>query len=230
MDETNKRRVHNLSAMYDVRALPESQRQLRLASVDPVRALQAFVEFAQAPDVTTDALYPVLKHLRGRGATAGSGAGETLEFIRESARGLWQVVVAEATIRAVQAEALAVLRSVIGEDAYEGDPIAFIPYVSRAPGVSGPIRRSFVSIRDFLLFGIIEFLQAVGADRLHVCPALAPRGRGVCGRIFVRVKRKTYCSTRCQMRALMQRERAHDKREQQRAAKGGRRGKATRKR
>ncbi len=51
--------------------------------------------------------------------------------------------------------------------------------------------------RDWFLYRIIRLLEAVGAEKLLVCPA--PE----CERFFLKVTRKEFCSTRCQSRVYM---------------------------
>ena len=51
--------------------------------------------------------------------------------------------------------------------------------------------------RDVLLYQASTVLQAVGTDRLRRCPAPD------CGRVFVKVGRREYCSDRCQRRVFV---------------------------
>ena len=51
--------------------------------------------------------------------------------------------------------------------------------------------------RDVLLYQASTFLQAIGTDRLHRCPAPD------CRRVFVKVGRREYCSERCQRRVFV---------------------------
>lgn len=53
------------------------------------------------------------------------------------------------------------------------------------------------SPRDVLLYQIHTFLDAVGEERLRVCPAPD------CDRLFVKVGRREYCSVRCQRRVFV---------------------------
>jgi hypothetical protein len=50
---------------------------------------------------------------------------------------------------------------------------------------------------DRFLHQIIRLLEVVGATRLQACPAPD------CGRIFVKVTKKRFCSSRCQSRVYM---------------------------
>ena len=53
--------------------------------------------------------------------------------------------------------------------------------------------------RDWLLYRVMRLLEELGAEKLQVCPAPD------CGRLFFKVTRKEYCSTRCQSRIYMRR-------------------------
>jgi hypothetical protein len=48
---------------------------------------------------------------------------------------------------------------------------------------------------------VLRLLEQVGLDPLHTCPAKRGRGRGSpCGRVFIKLRRKTFCSATCQAR------------------------------
>lgn len=66
-----------------------------------------------------------------------------------------------------------------------------------------------------LLYQVAQVLAAVGLDRLGRCESVR-RGRP-CGRLFVRVTVKRFCSTRCQSRTKMKQIRDAQKEEQERA-------------
>jgi CGNR zinc finger len=51
--------------------------------------------------------------------------------------------------------------------------------------------------REVLLYQASTILQAIGTDRLRRCPAPD------CGRVFVKVGRREYCSDRCQRRVFV---------------------------
>jgi CGNR zinc finger len=55
------------------------------------------------------------------------------------------------------------------------------------------------SPRDRFLYRVIRLLDELGIEKLHTCPA--PK----CGRLFFKVTRKEFCSTRCQSRVYMRR-------------------------
>jgi len=69
---------------------------------------------------------------------------------------------------------------------------------------------------NVLRFQLVELIQAAGLERLHRCD---------CGRIFAKVGRRQYCSSRCQKRYYM-REQRRQEREKPRRRK--RHGKTTR--
>ena len=57
-------------------------------------------------------------------------------------------------------------------------------------GVSGPPR-------DQVLYRVIRFVEELGTERVKACPE--PK----CGRLFFKVTRKEFCSTKCQSRSYM---------------------------
>jgi len=90
----------------------------------------------------------------------------------------------------------------------------------RRAGVSLVHRRE--SIRDDMLYNVIASLMRAGTDRLQVCRAPIAGGDKECGKLFVKVTRKRFCSQRCQIRAFMRTWPGPKK------GKGARHGKATR--
>jgi CGNR zinc finger len=66
-----------------------------------------------------------------------------------------------------------------------------------ASGPSGIVLFVEGDPRDVLLYQASTFLQAIGTDRLRRCPAPD------CGRVFVKVGRREYCSERCQRRVFI---------------------------
>jgi hypothetical protein len=54
-----------------------------------------------------------------------------------------------------------------------------------------------------LLYQVARLLEAVDLGKIRACPA------NNCGRMFVKVTKKEYCSTRCQSRTFMQQYRAN---------------------
>jgi hypothetical protein len=93
----------------------------------------------------------------------------------------------------------------------------------RSITIAGDLRLSFLAIReadgvvrttllgpvpDRLQYQLIRLLEDVGAERLLVCQAERPHPQtGICGRLFVKVTQKKFCSTRCQSRHYMRMER-----------------------
>jgi len=89
--------------------------------------------------------------------------------------------------------------------------------VSRLVRVGDPL--------DSFTSRIIRALEDVGIDRIRRCPAEE------CGhRLFLKVTKKRYCSTRCQTRLCTRAHRAAERRERERFMKRGDHGKPTRKR
>ena len=71
--------------------------------------------------------------------------------------------------------------------------------------------------RDLVMHRVLGLLEQLGTDRLAICPE--PK----CGKLFVRITNKAYCSTRCQSRAWMRAERARNgQRERRRHVKKAR--------
>ena len=61
--------------------------------------------------------------------------------------------------------------------------------------------------RDVFLYLAIRVLTTVAIERLHVCPDVD------CGKVFVRVTRKRFCSQQCQSRLYMRQLRAKERAE-----------------
>jgi hypothetical protein len=66
---------------------------------------------------------------------------------------------------------------------------------------------------DVYLYQLVQLLRDVGVDRLALCPAHLPRSTKRCGRLFVKVTKKHFCSARCQSRAYMTQKRDRERRE-----------------
>lgn len=66
---------------------------------------------------------------------------------------------------------------------------------------------------DVLRYSLILLLEKTGTDKLQSCPAPVANDRrgATCGRLFVKVTRKTHCSTKCQMRSFMRERRAAER-------------------
>jgi len=94
---------------------------------------------------------------------------------------------------------------------------------------SGVVVTRAGALRDLFLYRLVRLLEEVGAERLQVCQAPdRTHTDGTCGRLFLKVTRKQYCSTRCQSRTYMREQRLQEQRERQELKKGSRHGKATR--
>jgi hypothetical protein len=74
--------------------------------------------------------------------------------------------------------------------------------------------------RDLLFDQANRVLTNVALESLQVCPA--------CGKAFVKVTQKRFCSTRCQSRMYMRQLRADERAEREALTKGARDGKKTR--
>jgi len=78
--------------------------------------------------------------------------------------------------------------------------VELLPLLGKLKQVKGRNRWLFGvsgAPRDVLLYQLVTLLATVGEDRLHFCPAPD------CGRAFVKVGRRAYCSERCQRRVFM---------------------------
>jgi len=69
----------------------------------------------------------------------------------------------------------------------------------RAPGKNVPGLHMLIdtSLRNYLLYQVATSLARIGIDRLRRCPAPD------CGRTFVKIGRREYCSERCQRRVFV---------------------------
>jgi hypothetical protein len=86
------------------------------------------------------------------------------------------------------------------------------------------MNRDAMSVRDRFIHRLVYLLETVGRDKIHTCKALRPKpDDGICGRVFLKVTRKEYCSVQCQSRMNMRNYRQRNTRR-----KGARHGKATR--
>lgn len=105
--------------------------------------------------------------------------------------------------------------------------------------IAGDLQLSFYAVRegssvrvmvmgsplDRLLYQIIRVLEVIGFDKLFECPA--PE----CGRLFLKVTKKRFCSQRCQSRIYMRQLRAAERAERDALTPKGtrlRHGKTTR--
>jgi hypothetical protein len=102
----------------------------------------------------------------------------------------------------------------------DGGPITIVDtrnlvfWYIRPPG-GAPYMRTRGPLLDRMLYQLLRVLQTVGAEKLLRCPG---RNRGQrCGRLFLKVTQKRFCSTRCQARDVMQKKRAAMKAPQEKA-------------
>jgi CGNR zinc finger len=172
--------------------------------------LQKLVAFAEGDSD----LFPVLLLKTGRGLiTTASSANTRL------------LTLSPRQIAVLQTE----LRAFMRDLAHTGQAHTIAPYTvgfmvathAPDPPARGPRRvRQAASLlvdgdpRDVLWYQTEKVLTAVGLERLRLCPA--PE----CGRAFVRVTQKRFCSTRCQTRIYMRERRAKDKAEEERFLHG----------
>ena len=124
-------------------------------------------------------------------------------------------------LRELQERALVMLRQFVkGTLTIEGDLVLAF-WVTR--DADGRVR---VTVRgsplDRFCYQVVRVLETGGAEKLLACPA--PE----CGRIFLKVTKKRFCSQRCQSRIYMRQARADARAERDALAKGARHGKTTR--
>jgi hypothetical protein len=101
--------------------------------------------------------------------------------------------------------------------------------------IAGDLLLTFVAVReddatvsvrvlgsplDRFQYQLIRLLQEAGVEKLLTCPAHKARpDTGICGRLFLKVTQKNYCSTQCQSRAYMRDYRPPSRREFKRGKK-----------
>jgi endogenous inhibitor of DNA gyrase (YacG/DUF329 family) len=152
--------------------------QLRGFPNADTRLLQTAVDFAQAADVD---------------------AGHSLRSIAYPLPG-WMGArrpnVAGADAVAIKNEAFELLRGVV-EGKKQTVELRIVQQVWRdaqvGPGVH--LSTGSDSVRDLVLYRLLRLLERVGTDKLQAC--------GECQRLFIKVTRKEFCSTRCQGRVNM---------------------------
>jgi hypothetical protein len=158
-----------------------------------VAALQFIVEFAQV-DLLRLAPQRYLDTLKKVGA-----------FIRRDTAGGEDFIAADLNRAPAlfQERALEILRNIATTK--QGFTLAAADLVLTFVGVREGSKVDFVvhgSPLDRFQYQIVRLLEKAGANRLLVCPAKN------CGRLFLKVTKKRFCSTRCQSRDYMQRYRA----------------------
>lgn len=122
-----------------------------------------------------------------------------------------------AFLQEVQGRARALLEQIVrGPVAIEGDLVLAFLLTRDAEGrVRGIVRGSPL---DCFLYQVVRVLETGGAENLRACPA--PE----CGRIFLKVTKKRFCSPRCQSRIYMRKTRADEKAERERLQPKGKKG------
>lgn len=122
----------------------------------------------------------------------------------------------------LQKEVKALLQTLIDGGDYQTDVTLHFD-IKRQQG-SIVLTRAARKERDLFVYRLLRLLEDVGIERLRACPE--------CGRLFLKVTRKEFCSTRCQARVNMRNQRRNQRlREQgQLKRKESGHGKATRSR
>ena len=130
----------------------------------------------------------------------------------------------------LQRDVRALLRAVIERREYEVD--LSVRFGLKPHGRSVVVTRRSVGrphdLRDAYVYRLIRLLEDAGVERLRVCQAPdRTREDGICGRFFLKVTQKKFCSARCQSRVYMRTKRERDKTEYAKL-EGARHGQATR--
>jgi hypothetical protein len=116
----------------------------------------------------------------------------------------------EETLRTIQSATRSLLASVV-KSGFAMARLQLVVVVAR-PELVPPSRkdaRVMTSVDaspllDRFLYRVIRLLEEIGIEKLQVCRApQAGRDDAICGRMFMRVTRKEFCSARCQSRAYM---------------------------
>jgi len=92
----------------------------------------------------------------------------------------------------IQADALAVLRGLVEKESASVAVTLEISMIRRRTRIAV---MELGTPHDRFMYRLVRLLERIGPNRLLVCPA--------CRRLFVKVTRKEFCSTRCQSRAYM---------------------------
>src|SRR5262245_35662752 len=119
-------------------------------------------------------------------------------FLRQplSARdgGVWTKTPQQPPVDAtLQNEIKAILRGLTENREYEIELRIRFGIKRHASGIV--VTRGSRTERDVFLYQLIRLLEDVGVERLRACPE--------CGRLFLKVTRKQFCSTRCQAKVNM---------------------------
>ena len=111
----------------------------------------------------------------------------------------------------VRAELLAFLRSAVLNSPVNGMGL-YHPASFRARTAEGRVYcEADGDGRDLVLLQVLLLLHQVGLPNIRICKA------GDCGRMFVKLYRREFCSARCQKRAYMRQRRQNEKAKRERA-------------
>jgi hypothetical protein len=185
--------------------------QLRLAT----KYLEAAIQFAQVD----------LSKLPGKGLDTAERIVQRIIHRTEPATQVLPGALDRRTLTALQARALELLRSIA------------TPGPSRIT-IAGDLLLTFIAVRekdasvsvrvsghalDRFQYQLIRLLEDAGVEKLLTCPAPD------CGRIFLKVTKKRFCSQRCQSRIYMRQVRAVERADRDAlTTKGARHGQTTR--
>jgi CGNR zinc finger len=185
--------------------------QLQGRLLDPADALRFVVEFAQV-----DLAQAPTRQLR-------QVAWGVQLLINRETPGHWAKKAGPdlVLLQALQDRARAILEQFVkGPVAIEGDLLLTF-LVTRDD--EGRVRVQVHGRQlDLFAYQLVRVLETGGAEKLLACPA--PE----CGRIFLKVTKKRFCSQRCQSRIYMRQLRADERAERDALTKGARHGKTTR--
>jgi hypothetical protein len=209
-----------------------------------VADLQFLVDFAQAgPETSARLLMSTRKRLiklTARWSPPGSSGWmvqpSEYETVQHPTEGSKVESTLDGLLRKTQPRLQALLRGIArcdtthapstGSTEHQTDAAAVFQITLRADMVGGSVRIHAIAshFSDRFLFTALRLAEEVGLDRLRVCPASG------CGRIFVKVTKKQFCSTNCQMREYMREYRDNDHMPPPKRGdpKGASRGKQTR--
>ena len=162
----------------------------------PVQALLFAIEFAQADDVTA-AAQRIRQFVVSPGSPVTDWSPQSLEALRalqQSTRALLINIVERGFAVAARTVKTLLIRA--------GQP--------RRPAAHyfSPSHDEVIDVSDIpdrFLNKVIRSFEEVGLEKLQVCqaPLAGSRDDAICGRLFLKVTRKEYCSTRCQSRTYM---------------------------
>jgi hypothetical protein len=161
-----------------------------------IQALQFAIDFAQAEKVPKDAL-EIRRFVVTRESPIHDATGQTpadITVLQKRTRALLQALVMCGHVTVDRRVRTMLVRA--------GPPMKPVPnYTSPRQDVIVDVSE----LTDRFINRLIRAFENVGLEKLQVCQAPAP-GRhddAICGRLFLKVTRKEYCSTRCQSRTYM---------------------------